>query len=89
MAAITTDKLTIRFGPFTAVNQVSLRVEEGEIFGFLGPNGSGKTTLIKALCGLLTPSSGTGEVLGFNCAKDTDQIRQSSTSTTCSTARSS
>ena len=76
MAAIITDNLTIRFGQFTAVNEVSLRVEAGEIFGFLGPNGSGKTTLIKALCGLLAPSSGTGEVLGFNCAKDTDQIRQ-------------
>ena len=76
MAAIITDNLTIRFGQLTAVNEVSLRVEAGEIFGFLGPNGSGKTTLIKALCGLLLPSSGTGEVLGFNCAKDTDQIRQ-------------
>ncbi len=76
MAAIITDNLTIRFGQFTAVNQVSVRVEQGEIFGFLGPNGSGKTTLIRALCGLLLPASGRGEVLGFDCAKDTDQIRQ-------------
>jgi ABC-2 type transport system ATP-binding protein len=76
MSAIVTDNLTIRFGDFTAVDHVSLRVEQGEIFGFLGPNGSGKTTLIKALCGLLTPAAGSGEVLGFDCVKDADRIRQ-------------
>ncbi len=76
MPAITTDKLTIRFGEFTAVNQVTLTVNEGEIFGFLGPNGSGKTTLIKALCGLLTLASGKGSVLGYDCVKEADQIRQ-------------
>lgn len=76
MAAIQTEQLTIRFGDFTAVNQVSLTVNEGEIFGFLGPNGSGKTTIIKALCGLLTPASGRGEVLGFDCVKDADEIRR-------------
>ncbi len=48
-AAITAEHLTIRFGSFTAVNDVSFSVEKGEIFGFLGPNGSGKTTIIKAL----------------------------------------
>jgi ABC-2 type transport system ATP-binding protein len=76
MSAIATDKLTIRFGQLTAVNQVSLTVNEGEIFGFLGPNGSGKTTLIKALCGLLTPASGKGQVLGFDCVTEADEIRQ-------------
>jgi ABC-2 type transport system ATP-binding protein len=76
MSAIVTDNLTIRFGNFTAVDHVSLRVEQGEIFGFLGPNGSGKTTLIRALCGLLTPAEGSGSVLGYDCVKDADQIRQ-------------
>ena len=76
MTAITTDKLTIRFGNFTAVDEVSIKVNEGEIFGFLGPNGSGKTTLIKALCGLLTPASGEATVLGYNCRTQPDEIRQ-------------
>lgn len=76
MPAIATQDLTIKFGAFTAVDRVSLSVEEGEIFGFLGPNGSGKTTLIKALCGLLTPAEGRGSVLGFDCVKEADQIRQ-------------
>jgi ABC-2 type transport system ATP-binding protein len=76
MAAITTKDLTIRFGHFTAVDRVSMAVEESEIFGFLGPNGSGKTTLIKALCGLLTPSAGSGTVLGFDCVTQSEEIRQ-------------
>lgn len=76
MPAISTDQLTIRFGSFTAVDRVSLAVEAGEIFGFLGPNGSGKTTLIRALCGLLKPASGTGTVLGFDCVKQASKIRQ-------------
>jgi ABC-2 type transport system ATP-binding protein len=77
MSAIITDNLTIRFGDFTAVDRVNLRVEAGEIFGFLGPNGSGKTTIIKALCGLLTPSAGSGKVLGHDCVKEAELIRQS------------
>ncbi len=76
MPAITTQDLTVRFGNFTAVDQVTISVEPGEIFGFLGPNGSGKTTLIKALIGLLTPAEGKGSVLGFDCVKEADQIRQ-------------
>ncbi|MBL8172258.1 MAG: ABC transporter ATP-binding protein [Acidobacteria bacterium] len=76
MQAIQTTDLTIKFGNFTAVDRVSIGVEEGDIFGFLGPNGSGKTTLIKALCGLLLPSSGKGTVLGMDCVNDADQIRQ-------------
>ncbi len=76
MSAITTQDLTIRFGNFTAVDRVSLSVEEGEIFGFLGPNGSGKTTIIKALCGLLTPAEGKGLVLGYDCVREADEIRQ-------------
>jgi ABC-2 type transport system ATP-binding protein len=75
-AIIEADHLTIRFGSFTAVNDVSLGVEKGEIFGFLGPNGSGKTTIIKALCGLLTPSEGTGRILGMDIRKDAAEIRR-------------
>src|SRR5499433_1386142 len=75
-AAITTQDLTVRFGNFTAVDRVNISVEEGEIFGFLGPNGSGKTTLIKALCGLLIPAEGKGSVLGYDCVTEADQIRR-------------
>jgi ABC-2 type transport system ATP-binding protein len=67
---ITADHLTIRFGALTAVNDVSFEIGKGEIFGFLGPNGSGKTTIIKALCGLLTPTAGTGTILGMDIQKD-------------------
>jgi ABC-2 type transport system ATP-binding protein len=75
-AAITADRLTIRFGPLTAVNEVSFEVPRGEIFGFLGPNGSGKTTLIKALCGLLHPSSGSGSILGMDIRRDAAEIKR-------------
>jgi ABC-2 type transport system ATP-binding protein len=74
-AAIAADHLTIRFGTFTAVDNVSFSVKRGEIFGFLGPNGSGKTTIIKALCGLLSPWSGTGAILGMDIRKDAPLIK--------------
>lgn len=74
-AAITADHLTIRFGAFTAVEDVGFSVNRGEIFGFLGPNGSGKTTIIKALCGLLTPSNGTGTILGMDIRRDAARIK--------------
>ena len=75
-AIIEADHLTIRFGSFTAVNDVSFGLDKGELFGFLGPNGSGKTTIIKALCGLLTPSEGTGRILGMDIRKDAAEIRR-------------
>ncbi len=59
---ITVEKLTKKFGGFTACNEISFSVRRGEIFGFLGANGAGKTTAIKMLCGLLQPTSG-----GRNC----------------------
>jgi ABC-2 type transport system ATP-binding protein len=68
---------TIRFGKFTAVDHVSLSVEQGEVFGLLGPNGSGKTTLIRALCGLLPLSAGGATVLGHDVSRDAERIRQS------------
>ncbi len=75
-AIIEADHLTIRFGSFTAVNDVSFGVGKGELFGFLGPNGSGKTTIIKALCGLLRPTEGTGRILGMDIRKDAAEIRR-------------
>ena len=56
--AIRADGISKKFGELTAVSDVSFTIEEGEIFGLLGPNGSGKTTLIRILCGLLPPASG-------------------------------
>ena len=74
--AIEIKHLTKRFGRFTAVNDVSFNVKKGEVFGFLGPNGSGKTTVIRMLMGLISPTSGSGRVLGFDINKDNDGIRQ-------------
>lgn len=76
MAAIRTENLTRRFGEFTAVDRVSLRVEPGEVFGFLGPNGSGKTTVIKMLTGLLPVSGGTAWVDGLDVRTDAERVRE-------------
>jgi ABC-2 type transport system ATP-binding protein len=73
---ITADGLTIRFGDFTAVDRVSFEINKGELFGFLGPNGSGKTTIIKALCGLLVPTEGTGTILGMDIRKHGAEIKR-------------
>jgi ABC-type multidrug transport system ATPase subunit len=69
------ENLTKRFGHFTAVDGVSLRVERGSIFGFLGPNGSGKTTVIRMLCGILEPTGGAARIGGVDVVRDTDQIK--------------
>ncbi len=74
-ASIETRDLTRRFGSFIAVDRLTLRVERGEVFGFLGANGAGKTTAIRMLCGLLQPSSGTGKVAGCDIQTETDGIR--------------
>lgn len=63
------------FGAFKAVAGVSFSVRRGEIFGFLGPNGAGKSTTIRLLCGLLTPTRGSGTVAGFDIVRDTEKIR--------------
>ncbi|MGH7726073.1 MAG: ATP-binding cassette domain-containing protein [Candidatus Eiseniibacteriota bacterium] len=76
MNAIELDELTKRFGAFTAVDRVTLSVREGEVFGFLGSNGAGKSTAIRMLCGLLKPTSGTGRVLGFDVAKEPEQVKR-------------
>ena len=69
------DKLTKRFGQFTAVDQVSFSVAKGSIFGFLGPNGSGKSTVIRMLCGLLQPTGGRATIAGFDVVKETESIK--------------
>ena len=74
--AISAQNLVRRFGDFTAVNDVSFRVEKGEIFGFLGPNGSGKTTVIKMLTGLLPLSGGSAMVEGLDVSKDAEAVRE-------------
>ena len=68
--------LNKRFGARHVVKDLSLRVNRGEIYGFLGPNGSGKTTSIRLMCGLLTPDSGAGTCLGFDVIQQSHQIRQ-------------
>jgi len=73
--AIETQDLVIRFGEFTAVDGVSFTVRRGEIFGFLGANGAGKTTTIRALCGLLTPTSGEVRVAGLDFSDGGNAIK--------------
>lgn len=74
--AVETDSLVKAFGPFIAVDHVSLQVSKGEIFGFLGPNGAGKSTTIRMLCGLLTPTSGRAIVKGLDVAVDPEEVRK-------------
>lgn len=73
---IKTDKLTKRFGTFTAVDAISFEVERGEIFGFLGANGAGKTTAMRMLCGLSKPTDGRGFVAGFDIATESENIKR-------------
>lgn len=73
---IKTDNLTKQFGDLVAVNEVSLGVKKGEIFGFLGPNGSGKSTTIRMLCGILDPTAGSASILGFDVARQPEKIKE-------------
>jgi len=75
-AAIEIVHLVKRFGNFTAVDDLSLRVESGEIFGLLGPNGSGKTTTVNMVSGLSSPTSGEVHVMGYDLRTQTRQVRQ-------------
>jgi ABC-2 type transport system ATP-binding protein len=68
--------LTKKFGDFVAVNNISFEVPRGEIFGFLGPNGAGKTTTIRMLLGLLTPTSGSAKVIGYDVVKESEALRK-------------
>jgi ABC-2 type transport system ATP-binding protein len=74
--AIDVHELNKSFGGKHAVNNLTMQVRHGEIFGFLGPNGSGKTTSIRLMCGLLTPDSGSGTCLGFDILSQRDEIKR-------------
>jgi ABC-2 type transport system ATP-binding protein len=74
--AIDVAGLTKSFGGRAVVQDLSMQVRRGSIYGFLGPNGSGKTTTIRMLCGLLTPDSGEGTCLGFDIRRDADRIKR-------------
>ena len=75
-AAIDVHGLTKRYGGRAVVDNFSIRVERGQIFGFLGPNGSGKTTTIRMLCGLLTPDEGSGSCLGYDLRQQAAAIKR-------------
>jgi ABC-2 type transport system ATP-binding protein len=74
--AVSVEGLVKRFGKFTAVDGITFSVPKGEIFGFLGPNGAGKSTTIRMLCGILTPSEGTGRVAGFDIVRESESIKE-------------
>ena len=75
-AAIATTGLTRRFGDFVAVQNVNLNVAQGQFYGFLGPNGAGKSTTIKMLTGLLSPTSGSIQVLGMDFASNSLEVKR-------------
>ncbi len=68
--------LTKQYGEFTALDNLSLQVNRGQVLGFIGPNGAGKTTTISILVGLSRPTSGTATVAGADCGRDTQRIKQ-------------
>jgi ABC-2 type transport system ATP-binding protein len=72
---IDTDGLTKKFGDLTAVDNITLHVDDGEIFGFLGPNGAGKTTTIRMLCCLISKSSGNAKIGGYDIADKEDSLK--------------
>ena len=74
--AVHIEKLTKRFGDFTAVDNLTLDVQQGEIFGFLGPNGAGKSTAIRVLCGLMAPTSGRAVVGGFDVSLHPEEVKR-------------
>ena len=75
MAILETHHLSRRYGSLVALDDLNLKVEAGECFGFIGPNGAGKTTTIKILATLLKPSSGEARVCGFTVGWQNTQIR--------------
>jgi ABC-2 type transport system ATP-binding protein len=75
--SISVTNLEKKFGDFIAVNKITFSVKKGEIFGFLGANGSGKSTTIRMLCGIITPTSGTGSVAGHDIVSEPEEIKHS------------
>src|SRR5947208_15799338 len=74
--AIDAQGLSKSFDGRTVVDNLTMQVKRGSIYGFLGPNGSGKTTTIRMLCGLLTPDKGKGTCLGYDITRDADKIKR-------------
>ena len=74
--AVSLHNLEKRFGDFIAVDRISLEVRKGEMFGFLGPNGAGKSTTIRMLCGIITPTAGSGSVAGFDIVREPEAIKR-------------
>ncbi len=74
--AVSVQNLEKKFGDFTAVNRINFEVKKGEIFGFLGPNGAGKSTTIRMLCGIISPTSGSGLVGGYDIVKEQHKIKE-------------
>ncbi len=76
LTSLSAKNLVKRFDHFVAVDDISFSVRRGEIYGLLGPNGAGKTTTIRMLLGLLTPTSGRGEVLGYDIVRQAEEVRR-------------
>ncbi|MHB8347133.1 MAG: ABC transporter ATP-binding protein [Acidiferrobacterales bacterium] len=74
--AVLAEGLTKRFGDFTAVDHLDLRIEKGQVVGFIGPNGAGKSTTIRMLCGLLLPTAGRASVSGFDVGREPEAVRE-------------
>ncbi len=77
MYSIEIKNLTKKFGDFTAVNNISFNVKQGEVFGFLGANGAGKTTAIKMMCGLIPPTSGEATIAGYHLKTEYKKVKKS------------
>ena len=77
MPLIEVNHLTKKFGDRTAVDDLSLQVEEGEVLGLLGPNGAGKTTTIRMIAGIIAPTSGNAEVAGWHVPQDIERLHES------------
>jgi ABC-2 type transport system ATP-binding protein len=76
MNAVELNSLTVKFGDFAAVKELTLSVEKSEIFGFLGANGAGKTTAIRVMCGILQPTSGDVRIAGLDFSHGKDAIKR-------------
>lgn len=76
MNSIEVNNLTKKFGSFVSVDDISFKVKEGEVFGFLGANGAGKSTTIKMLCGILEPDGGDAFVAGFSIMSEPDKVKK-------------
>ncbi len=74
--AVSVQSLEKKFGAFVAVNKINFEVKQGEVYGFLGPNGAGKSTTIRMLCGIISPTSGSGTVGGYDIIKEQSKIKE-------------